>query len=202
VTDAWAPPDAPGETRSRAGCVVALVVLFLAGFAGVATVALLRAPDGRPGTGTALETAIVPPPGYVPLDDATSGGGPLTAARAASVLGLPRIEGYRDGVLHAWGREPGAPVRGVVVLVVEVASPAGATALRDAYVARATARGATPFDAPDPLRGVRDGPDSGGRYAQRVAFATGSRLWLVSVVTPDRETDPAEVVLIAQRQRR
>jgi hypothetical protein len=200
--DAWtapplAAPPAPGRA-SRAGCALALVGLFLLGFVGVGAVLLLRAPGG----GSALGELIRPPPGYVRLDDAEAGGGTLSEARAAALLGRADVPGFEGAELRAWGRRPGEPVRAVVVLAVELGSRGDAEALRASYVRDALARGATAFAPPE---GIGAGaflapPDEAGRYAQRVAFARGPRVFVVSVVTPDRDTDTAEVVRLALDQ--
>jgi hypothetical protein len=205
VTEPWAPPDAgaaggaddePGG-GSRLGCAVALVVLFLAGFVGVGAVLLLRAPDGD----STLGALVRAPAGYVRLDDAEAGGGPLSADRAAALLARADVPGFQDGVLRAWGRRPGEPVRAVVVLAVEVGTAEQAGALRRDYAAAAVRRGATPF-APgiDGADAFQDVPDDAGRYAQRVVLSRGARLFVVSVVTPARDGDPAEVRDLAARQ--
>jgi hypothetical protein len=180
---------------SRLGCALALVGLFLAGFVGVGAVLLLRAPG--PSATASLGDSIVPPPGYVRLDDGEAGAGGQSAGSTATLLGVPSVPGYQDAVLRAWGRAPDQPSRAVVVLLVRLASDADATALRDAYVRAATSRGAVAFGTPEPLRGLREPADEAGRFAQRVVVARGVRLYVVSVVTPTRETDTSEVVRLA-----
>ncbi|HWL36217.1 MAG TPA: hypothetical protein VNQ77_08470 [Frankiaceae bacterium] len=197
--DAWAAPPLADERASRAGCALALVGLFLLGFVAVGAVLLLRAPDG----GSSLGDDIRPPAGYVRLDDAESGGGTLSEARTADVLRTgDDVPGFEDAELRAWGRRPGEPVRAVVVLAVQLGSPADAVALRVAYVDAVLDRGATPFAPPQGLDAGAffEPPDSAGRHAQRVAFARGSRMFVVSVVTPERDPDTAEVVRLALDQ--
>lgn len=196
--DAWAAPPLADERHSRVGCALALVGLFLLGFVTVGAGMLLRAPDG----GSALGNAIQPPIGYVRLDDAEAGGGTLDEARTAAVLGRSDVPGFEEAELRAWGRRPGEPVRAVVVLAVRLDSRANAAALRSAYVQGALARGATAFAPPQGLDAGAffDTPDSAGRHAQRVVFARGPRLFVVSVVTPARDPDTAEVVRLALAQ--
>lgn len=196
--DAWTAPPLADERPSRAGCGLAFAGLFLLGFVAVGAVLLLRAPGG----GSSAGDAIRPPPGYVRLDDAESGGGTLSEAGTAAVLRRDDVPGFEGAELRAWGRRPGEPVRAVVVLAVRLRSPADAAALRAAYVTAALDRGATPFAPPEGLDAgaFLDPPDDAGRHAQRVAFARGSRMFVVSVVTPERETDIAEVVRLALDQ--
>jgi hypothetical protein len=184
---------------SRLGCALALVALFLVGFAGVGAVLLLRAPG--PSSTVALGDTIVPPPGYVRLDDGEAGAGGQSAGSTATLLGVPSVPGYQDAVLRAWGRTPDQPSRAVVVLLVRLVSDADAVSLRDAYVRSATSRGAVAFAAPEPLRGLREPADTAGRFTQRVVVARGARLYVVSVVTPARESEPSEVVRLALAQR-
>ena len=205
--DPFAAAPEPPADRSRVGCGLALLGLFLLGFVGVLAMLFLRAPGGPsiPGAGrgeSPLAALLREPPGYVRLDDAGSGGGRLSEGQAATVLGRADVPGYSDGVLRAWGRNPGEPPRAVVVLLVEVETGAQATALKDGYVARARAAGATAFATPGPLggEGLHDVPDASGRHAQRVVFTRGVRLFVVSVVSPQRERDTTEVVELAEQQ--
>jgi hypothetical protein len=191
VSDVYA---APPEPRGRLGCAF-FAGTFLLGFLGVVLAALfLRAPGH---TANPLGDAIVPPAGYVRLDDAEAGAGEQAAGDVASLLGMPSVAGFDSALSRAWGRAPGEPVRSVVVLVVALDSADRANALADAYVA---AHRSTSFSTPAPLHGFRDGPDAGGRYAQRVVFTTDARVWVVSVVTPVKESDTTEVVRIARAQ--
>ena len=173
------------------------LALFLVGFVVVGAVLLLRAP-GDPRT-SSLAAEIVPPSGYVLLDDGGAGAGPQTAGSTASLLGVGAVHGWRDALLRAWGRRPGEDARAVVVLLVAVDSAAHAEALRDGYVA---AHASTAFSAPEPLRGFREGPDDAGRYQQRAVFARGNRLWVVTVVSPRQESSTTEVVHLALSQTR
>lgn len=188
VTEPYAAPPEPVEA-SRSGCVLGFVALFLLGFVGVLAVLFLRAPSGD-----GLGDEIAAPPGYVRLDDGESGGGPISARRVAERLGVAEVPGFRGGLLRAWGRAPGEPPRAVVVLVVRLDSPAS---LVTAY--GAAARSFEPIP-------VREGwvgfvaPDASGRWAQRVAFARGDLFYVVSVVTPSRDADTAEVLRLAERQ--
>jgi hypothetical protein len=194
VSDAFAAPPEPPARRGPLGCLM-FVGLFLLGFAGIGAIVLLRAP-GR--DHDSLGDKIVPPTGYVRLDDAEAGAGEQTEGDVSSLLGVVSVPGFDRAVSRAWGKAPDEPSRGVVVLLVHVTSPDDATRLADGYVA---AHGATAFSAPAPLRGFRDGPDAGHRYAQRVVFAQGDDVWVVSVITPARESDTHEVVRIALAQR-
>ncbi|HEU0129566.1 MAG TPA: hypothetical protein VFQ85_01065 [Mycobacteriales bacterium] len=194
MSDPLAPPPSP---FARAGCVVALVALFVVGFAGVGAVLLLRAPDSAAPAESPLVARIARPDGYVLLDDTESGGGRLPESRAATLLGVPAIEGYRDGVLRAFGRPPGEPPRAVVVLVLDVGTPEAATALASRYRDAAVRAGATTVTAPAPYLALAEPPDAAGRYAQRVVVARDRRLWVVSVVTPDRAAPPAEPLALA-----
>ena len=199
----YAAAPEPPAGRSRLGCGLALLALFLVGFVGVGSMLLLRAPDRPGGSGESpLAGLLVRPAGYVAVDDGRSGGGRLSEGRAALVLGRDDVPGYSDGVLRAWGRRPGEPPRAVVVLVVEVETGQQAAEVRRAYVARALAAGATPFATPDDLGAdaFHETPDAAGRVAQRVVFTRGVRLFVVSVVTPARERDTREVVALATEQ--
>ncbi len=203
MTDAWTPQPEPPAERSRLGCALAMVGLFLVGFVGTGAVLFLRAPD-HPGTPAEppLAHLLVEPDGYRRLPDASSGGGRVSAAAAATLLGAPEVPGFRDGVLRAWGRAPGEPPRAVVVLLVELDSPERALATRRAYAAALRPRGATPFATPTSLAadGLLEGRDPSGRFTQRVVVARGTRLYVVSVVTPAADEDTAEVVALATRQ--
>jgi hypothetical protein len=194
VPDAFAAPPEPPARRGALGCAM-LAGLFLLGFVGIGAIVLLRAP-GR--DHDSLGDRIVPPAGYARLDDAEAGAGEQTEGDVASLLGVASVPGFDRAVSRAWGKAPDEPSRGVVVLLVRVASPADAARLAETY---AGDHAATAFSAPAPLRGFRDGPDAGHRYAQRVVFAQGNDVWVVSVVTPQRESDTHEVVRIALAQR-
>ena len=178
------------------GCGIwALAVGVVLGFVAVLAVLLLRAPGDDGG----LAATIAPPPGYVLLDDARSGGGRVSASRAASHLGLPGVPGFRDAALRAWGRRAGEPERAVVVLAVRLGTPEEATAVRDAWAAAERRAGATPFaTAAGP--GFREPPDTAGRHAQRVGVTRGDRLYVVAVLTPAAESDTSEVVSLATAQ--
>ena len=191
------PPAEPPAARSRAGAFLLFVTLFGVGFVGVLAVILLRAPDDAAGPRIVLQ----PPAGYVLLDDARSGGGRLDESRAAAVLGQRDVPGFRAGLLRAWGRRPGEPPRSVVLLGIELRSAEQAEAVRRAYLESVLRRGATSFGTPGlDGNGFHDVPDRAGRHAQRVVFTRGARLFVVSVVTPERETDTGEVVRLATRQ--
>jgi hypothetical protein len=193
------PPVEPAARGRRPfGCLTA-IGLFLVGFVGVALVLFRPAPTI---SSSPLGDAIVPPAGYLRLDDSESGGGRLDASRAAELLNRTSLPSFRDGLLRAWGRAPGEPSRAVVILVLDLGSPADAEAAQAAYATARRSLGATPFGTPEGLRanGFADIPDDAGRYAQRVAFTSGTRLLVVSVVTPAAETDHAEVVRLAVRQ--
>lgn len=197
------PPEPPAE-RSRIGCAVALVGCFAVGFVGVLAMLFLRAPDGGGNVPAASRLArlLREPPGYEPLPDAGSGGGPLSEGMAATVLGRTDVPGFADGVLRAWGRGRGEPPRAVVVLAVEVKTPDQALALSRGYVARALDGGATAFSTPTALGAAafHDQPDASGRHAQRVVFTRANRLFVVSIVTQARERDTSEVVRLATAQ--
>ncbi|HVF03564.1 MAG TPA: hypothetical protein VNA20_01870 [Frankiaceae bacterium] len=204
VSDPYGVPPEPPAERSRLGCAVALFALFVLGFVGVLALLFLRAPDG--GHDAPAESGLTrllrEPPGYAPLPDAGSGGGPLSEGMAATALGRNDVPGFADGVLRAWGRGRGEPPRAVVVLAVEVGTPDQALELRRGYVARALDRGATPFATPFALDAAafHDQPDASERHAQRVVLTRENVLFVVSVVTQSRERDTSEVVRLATAQ--
>lgn len=186
MTDPYAWPDPPPPARGPR--VLVYVALFALGFAGVLAVLFLRAPRG---------IDVPAPAGYVRLSDAEAGAGEMTASRTASHLGLARVDGFERGVLRAYGRPPGEAPKAVLVLVVEVAD---APALRDAAVSAMRERGGTAFATPAGFSGWYDVPDRQGRHVQRVAWVRGVRLYVVSLLTPEREEDVREVVAIAEGQ--
>ena len=202
MTDPYAAaPEPPTDTR-RVGTALLVLGGFLLGFVAVAAMLFLRAPDGSAPAEPAVARLIQAPNGYVPLADATSGGGPLTEGRAATLLDRADVPGFRTGVLRAFRRPPGDAPRAVVVLAVEVRGVDQAAALARGYYDAAIRTGATAFPVPAALagHGFHDEPDTAGRHAQRVVFARGARVFVVSVVTPAASTDTAEVVDLATRQ--
>lgn len=191
------------EPRLATGAiVVGMVALALLSFAGVL---LLRPPwrtdaARRPAVADG-GVALVAPVGYDPIADADSGGGPQTVAAAQRLLGgVPSLPGYRGGTLRAWAWR-GTELRAVVVLGLAFETPAQATDAARAHLGAVRASGATTFpvslDGATGYRGVRD-PQ--GRYAQRVVFTRGARLYVVGTVTPAPSADPAAVLDHARRQ--
>jgi hypothetical protein len=194
VTDATEPRPARGAVA------VAMVSLAVLSFAAVL---LLHPPwrtaPARPATPAGL--ALVTPDGYDAIPDADSGGGPQTEAAARRLLGgIPALPGYRGGVLRAWAWR-GTELRAVVVLALAFESPGDATGAAAAHLAAVRAAGATPFAVDLPgAAGYRDVRDPQGRYAQRVVFTRGPRLYVVGTVTPRPDADPSAVLAHASRQ--
>jgi hypothetical protein len=196
------------EPRLATGAIVAgMVALALLSFAGVL---LLRPPwragAARPPAVTAVPdggvaATLVAPEGYDPVPDADSGGGPQAEAAARRLLGgVAALPGYRGGTLRAWAWR-GAELRAVVVLALAFETPAEATRAGDAHLAAVRAAGATPFPTGiDGASGYRDVRDPQGRYAQRVVFTRGARLYVVGTVTPRRSADASALLAHARRQ--
>jgi hypothetical protein len=193
------------EPRLATGAiVVATVALALLSFAGVL---LLRPPwrtDAARPPATAVPdggVTLVAPEDYDPIPDADSGGGPQTEAAAQRLLGgVPALPGYRGGVLRAWAWR-GTELRAVVVLALAFETPGQAANAGAAHLGAVRAAGATSF--PTGLAGAtgyRDVRDPQGRYAQRVVFTRGARLYVVGTVTPERSADPSAVLAHARRQ--
>jgi hypothetical protein len=191
ANDAAPPPFRPG-------CVVTLVVSFVVGMAVVgAALLFVRAPSGGPASDESpLAAVVVEPAGYVRLDESVAGGGRLCATRAASLLSVSSVPGFRDALLRSWGRPPGEEPRAVVLLAVRLDSAASAGALVRSYAAAA---GGTGVPSRDGWVAVR-GQDESGRYAQRVAFARDDLVFVVSVVTPAEEKSTREVLALADAQ--
>ncbi len=212
MANPFEPPPAPGAAgplaeparSSRAGCLVTLAVSFLVGFGLVGAFLFLRAPDAAdppaPRPESPLAEVVLPPPGYERLPDATSGGGRLDAAGTARVMSVGRVDGFRDALLRAWGKPRGTSPRAVVVLAVQLDSPESAARLLASFQGYAT--------SPDleEIAGLPEGwvgfleLDTGGRHAQRVGFAKGDRVFVVSVLTPATEPSTSEVLKLAHRQ--
>ncbi|HEX8004426.1 MAG TPA: hypothetical protein VF519_17195 [Mycobacteriales bacterium] len=177
---AWPEPPA----RSRAPLLLVLASLFGAGFVAVAALLWLRAPDGAP-------EPRGRPPGYVELREEWSY---LTGEQAADYLGIREVPGFRSATLRAYGRRDGEPLRAVAFLDLAADDP---TAARDAVVAAAVLRGAHTFDTPAGMIGYLDVQDSKGRFRQRVLSVEGGLLRVVTVFTPHRDADTAEIVRLA-----
>jgi len=202
VTDPY--PAPAEEPSSRSGCVTAVwfVGLFLLSFAVFGALVFLRAPDrdgSDPDGVSPLAEVVVAPPGYVLLQESVAGGGRLNESRTARQLSAASVPGFRDAILVSWGRPAGEPPRAVVTLAVQLDSPASAEAAMRSFKAVATSPDLEGFVTPEGWVGFHQAEES-GRFAQRVAFTKGDRLFVVSVVTPRRTGDTAEVLAHAQRQ--
>ncbi|MDQ1713400.1 MAG: hypothetical protein QOE45_2850 [Frankiaceae bacterium] len=198
--------DVEEPALARGAVVVGMVALALLAFAGVL---LLRPPWRSPDAPAptvatvadgGLSAALVKPEGYDPIPDADSGGGAQTEAAAQRLLGGVALPGYRGGVLRAWAWR-GTELRAVVVLGLAFDAPANAGSAAAAHLAAVRAGGATSFAVGIPgAAGYRDVRDPQGRYAQRVVFTRGARLYVVGTVTPQRSADASAVLAHTARQ--
>ena len=179
--------------------VLRWLVSFVVGFAGFGALLYLRAPDA-PGQQpeSPLAAVLLVPEGYERLPDEVAGGGRLDEARAGRLLSVPAIPGFQDGLLRSWGRPRGKTPRAVVVLAVQLATPADAAALFGRYRGVAQSPDLEEFETREGWVGFHQREN--GRFAQRVAFASGSRVFVVSVVTPKHESSTREVRALADRQ--
>jgi hypothetical protein len=210
VTDPYdaAPEPASSEPASSdrsSGCGLWLLLigLFTLTFVAVAALMYLRAPDpaGDASRESPLSAVIVAPEGYDRLSEDEAGGGRLDETRTGIVLSSPGdIPGFEDALLLSWGRPRDEAPRAVVVLAVQLDSAAHAEALLGTYRGVARVPGVTEFPTQAGWVGFHQREEGAERYAQRVAFTKGDRLFVVSVVSPEHENDTSEVLALARRQ--
>jgi len=185
------PYEVPGPTPpARVSRVWWFVAMFAVGFVTVLGVVYVRAPRAF---------QVVEPVGYVRLPESSAGGGDMTAAETARFLGIGPVDGYERGLLRSYGRPDGQPLRAVLVLVAETSSRSRAKALYDSTVTALGKRG-TSFATPAGFAGYLDPPDPQNRYAQRVVWQRGDRVWVVTILTPKLDLDTWEVVRLARDQ--